>query len=81
MEIMFQEVGNILSARNEITYATLLFIETLIGYLDLENQDVQSKICRGCFVTSPKVKISGCLKTKLNSTIGAKFSTIRSFCI
>jgi len=26
----------------------------LIGYLDLENQDIQSEICRGYFVTGPK---------------------------
>ena len=32
----------------------LLFIVTLIGYHDRENQDVQSNVCRGYSVTGPK---------------------------
>ena len=33
----------------------LLFIVTLIGYPDRENQDVQSNVCRGYSVTGPKI--------------------------
>jgi len=56
-----------LRTRSEINYATYHSIATSIGDIDLENQDVQSEICIGCSVTSPKCSQIKCNQYNLDN--------------
>src|SRR5665647_3498681 len=57
----------------------LLFFGTSIGYSDIENQGLQSEICRGCSVASPNGRILRDILLDIPSQSLPKFSALQPF--